>query len=57
VLVIIGERMILLASDREFDLGTVGPDKRILREFDGGRLVGASLVEASDLENGQAPDF
>jgi len=52
VLVIIGERMILLASDREFHLGTIGPDKRILREFDGGRLVGASLVQASDLENG-----
>lgn len=50
VLVIIGERMILLASDREFDLGVVGPDERIVREFDGGRLVGATVVKASDLE-------
>jgi hypothetical protein len=50
VLVIIGERMILLASDREFDLGVVGPDQRIVREFDGGRLVGAALAKASDLE-------
>jgi hypothetical protein len=52
VLVIIGERMILLASDREFDLGRVGPDQRIVREFDGGRLVGAAMVKASDLERG-----
>jgi hypothetical protein len=54
VLVIIGERMILLASDREFDLGVVGPDQRIVREFDGGRLVGAAVVKASDLERDQA---
>jgi hypothetical protein len=50
VLVIIGERMILVTSDREFDLGMVGPDQRIVREFDGGRLVGAAVVMASDLE-------
>jgi len=47
VLVIIRERMILLAPDREFDLGVVGPDQRIVREFDGGRLVGAAVVKAS----------
>ena len=50
VLVIIGERMILLTSDREFDLGVVGPDERIVREFDGGRLVGVAVVKASDLQ-------
>jgi hypothetical protein len=50
VLVIIGERMLLLTSDREFDLGVVSPDQRILREFDGGRLIGAAVVKASDLE-------
>jgi hypothetical protein len=50
VLVIIGERMILLASDREFDLGVVGPDQRIVREFHGGRLIGAAAVKASDPE-------
>jgi hypothetical protein len=52
MLVIIGQRMILLASDREFDLGVVGVDERIVRELDDGRLVGASVVKASDLENG-----
>jgi hypothetical protein len=51
VLVIIEERMTLLASDREFDVGVVAPDEPIMREFDGGRLVGASVVKASDLEN------
>ena len=50
VLVIVGKRMILLASDREFDLGVVGADERIVREFDGGRLVGATVVKATDLE-------
>lgn len=50
VLVIIGERMILVTSDREFDLGMVGPDQRIVREFDSGRPVGAAVVRASDLE-------
>jgi len=50
VLVIIGERMVLLASDREFDLGVVGPDEHIVREFGGGRLVGAAVVKAPDLE-------
>ena len=51
VLVIVGERMILLASDREFDLGVVGTDQRIVQEFDGGRLIGAAVVKASDLEH------
>ena len=49
VLVIIGGRMILVSSDREFDLGVVGPDQRIVREYVGGRLVGAAVVRASEL--------
>ena len=52
VLVMIGERMILLASDREFDLGVVGADERIVRELVDGRLIGASVVKAADLEGG-----
>lgn len=52
VLVMIGRRMILLASDREFDLGVVGADERIVRELDGGRLIDASVVKAADLEGG-----
>ncbi|MBV8923780.1 MAG: hypothetical protein JOZ74_00285 [Bradyrhizobium sp.] len=50
MLVIIGSRMILVATDREFDLGLVGADERIVREFDGGQLVGAAVIKASDLE-------
>jgi hypothetical protein len=43
VLVITGEKMILVTPDREFDLGVVRSDKRI---------VNVTVVKASDLENG-----
>ena len=46
VLVISGERMILVTPDSEFDLGVVGADQRIVREYDGNRLVGATVVRA-----------
>jgi len=51
VLVIAGERMILVTSKREFDLGVVGSDERIVREYQGSRVVGATVVKASELEN------
>jgi hypothetical protein len=50
VVVIIGQKMILIAADREFDLGVVRPDERIVRELEGTRVVNASVVKASDLE-------
>lgn len=50
VLVIVGERMTLVASDHEFELGAVGPDERIVRELDGGRVVGVTVVKATDPE-------
>jgi hypothetical protein len=50
VIVIIGERIILIASDREFDLGIVQPDERIVRELEGTRVVNARLEKVSDLE-------
>lgn len=50
VLVIVGERMILLTAEQEFDLGIVRPDQRIVREIEGTRVIGARLVEASQLE-------
>ena len=50
VLVIAGERMILVTSDREFDLGVVGADERIVREYEGNRVVGATVVKSRDLE-------
>ncbi len=49
VLVISGERMILVAPNGEFDLGVVGTDERIVREYEGNRVVGATVVKARDL--------
>jgi hypothetical protein len=53
--VIIGDRIILIASDREFDLGIVQSDERIVRELEGTRLVNARLEKVSDPapENGR----
>ena len=50
VLIVINERMILLTAEQEFDLGIVRPNQRIVREIEGTRVVGATLVEASELE-------
>jgi hypothetical protein len=52
VVVIIGARMILVTPDREFDLGHVQPDERIVRELEGTRVVKAIVVKATDLEGG-----
>ena len=48
VLVIIGRRMTLVTRERDFDLGIVGPDERIVRELEGTKVVNASVVKASD---------
>jgi hypothetical protein len=50
VVVIVGARMILVTPEQEFDLGIVRPDQRIVRELEGTRVVGATVVEASELE-------
>jgi hypothetical protein len=50
VLVVINERMILVTAEQEFDLGIVRPDQRIVREIEGTRVTGATLVQASELE-------
>jgi hypothetical protein len=52
VVVIVGQKMILVAPDREFDLGIVRPDERIVRELEGTRVVNATVVKASDLDGG-----
>jgi hypothetical protein len=52
VVVIVGQKMILVAPDREFDLGIVRPDQRIVRELEGTRVVNATVVKASDLDGG-----
>jgi hypothetical protein len=56
VVVIVGQKMILVAPDREFDLGVVLPNERIVRELERTRVVNATVVKASDLDSGmQAP--
>jgi hypothetical protein len=50
VVVIVGQRMTLVTPDREFDLGVVGPDERIVREIEGTRVVNATVAIASDQE-------
>jgi hypothetical protein len=52
VLVIVGDKMTLVTPDREFDLGVVQPDERIVREIEGTRVVNAAVMKASDLERG-----
>jgi hypothetical protein len=49
VVVVVGRKMILVTSDREFDLGVVNPDQRIVRELEGARVVGATVVNEADL--------
>jgi hypothetical protein len=51
VVVIVGQRITLVAGDREFDLGVVGPDERIVRELEGTKVVGAMVVKAGALES------
>lgn len=53
VLVIVGQKMILVTPDREFDLGVVRPDQRIVREISGQQVVGVTVMDAADLEAGQ----
>jgi hypothetical protein len=50
VVVIVGQRMILVTPEREFDLGIVGPDQRIVRELEGTKVVSATVAKASDLK-------
>jgi hypothetical protein len=50
VIVITGEKMILITPEREFDLGVVRPDERIVRALDGTKVVNVTVVKASELE-------
>jgi hypothetical protein len=51
VVVVSSRKLILVTPDRDFDLGVVGPDERIVRELEGTRVVNAMVVKAEDLEN------
>lgn len=50
VIVIIGRRMILITPAQDFDLGEVGPDERIVRDLEGGRVVDARVVKINPIE-------
>jgi hypothetical protein len=52
VIVISGPKIILVTPDREFDLGVVGPDERIVREIEGTQVVNVTVVKASDQVSG-----
>jgi hypothetical protein len=52
VVVIVGQKMTLVTPDREFDLGVVRSDERIVREMSGTQVVNVTLVKACDLEGG-----
>jgi hypothetical protein len=49
VLVISGADMTLITPGREFHLGVVGADERIVRELEGTRVVGATVIKASEM--------
>jgi hypothetical protein len=51
VVVIVGQRMTLITPEREFDLGIVGPDERIVRELCGTEVVNVTVAKAGDLES------
>jgi hypothetical protein len=48
VLVMSGRKMVLVTAEKEFDLGVVGADQRIVREIEGDRVVGATVVGNSE---------
>lgn len=50
VVVITGQKLILITPEREFDFGVVRPDERIVRELEGTRVVNARIVKACDLD-------
>lgn len=50
VVVISGARMILVTPEREFDLGIVRPDQRIVRELEGTRIVNVTLASAAEID-------
>jgi hypothetical protein len=51
VIVISGEKITLVTPGREFDLGVVRSDERIVRELEGTQVVNVTVVKACDLES------
>ncbi|MDA9434877.1 hypothetical protein XH88_24335 [Bradyrhizobium sp. CCBAU 51627] len=50
VVVIVGQRVILITPEHEFDLGIVGPDERIVRELEGAKVVGATVMKVGEFD-------
>lgn len=50
VLVIVGEKMTLVTRFREFDLGVVRSDERIVRELEGTRVVNVLVMKATSIQ-------
>jgi hypothetical protein len=48
VLIITSRRMTLITGEREFDLGIVGVDQRIVRELEDGKVVNVRVVDADE---------
>jgi hypothetical protein len=55
VTVCVGKMLTVVSVDREFALGTVDDDKRIVREFSGKRLIGVRVVKAEQFDKQQGP--
>ncbi len=51
VLVMSGRKMVLVTPEKEFDLGVVGADQRIVRDIEGNRVVGAAVVNDPEVED------
>jgi hypothetical protein len=54
VLIIVGEKMTLVTPGREFDLGIVGANQRIVREVEGNRVVNVTVVNGVDCTRDQS---
>jgi hypothetical protein len=48
VVVIVGQKMIFVTRDREFDLGVVGLDERIVRELEGTQVIKVTVEKATE---------
>jgi hypothetical protein len=55
VFVVVNESSTLVAPEGEFALGKVGPDQRIVQQFQGSRLVNVRLIHKDEAENPRSP--
>lgn len=53
---IVGRRVILVTPEREFDLGIVAPDERIVRELEGTKVVGVTVCDLASGHGSVQPE-